>query len=76
MVRMRLLRNGVEVVPIVPGRFCAASSGCFGLYQYEPAAFAPGGKLELHVYSDGVAKPQVWKIPAALVRRVWSDFAP
>ena len=83
--RLRLLRNGVEVVPIVPGRFCSSSAaqtsfrqpaGCFGLYQYQPAAFAPGAELELHVFSGDTAKPHVWKLPAALVSRVWSDFAP
>lgn len=83
--RLRLLRNGVEVVPIVPGRFCSSSTaqtslrqpaGCFALYQYEPAAFAPGADLELHVFSDHTRKAHVWKLPTALVTRVWSDFAP
>lgn len=82
---IHLFRNGVEVVPIVPGRFCgnaadAAPSqpaGCFGLYQYLPSAFAPGADLELRVYSDDApTKPRVWKVPAALIDRVWADFEP
>ena len=83
--RLRLLRNGVDVVPIVPGRFCSSSAaqttlrqpvGCFGLYQYDPSAFAPDGELELQVFLDGSPKPHVWKLPTTLVKRVWSDFAP
>ena len=82
---MRLLRNGVEVVPIVPGRFCSGAadaaqlrpSGCFGLYQYSPSAFAPGAELELRVYSvDAPTRPRIWKLPAGLVSRVWADFEP
>lgn len=83
--KIQLLRNGVEVVPIVPGRFCRNAAdasprqpaGCFGLYQYAPSAFAPGAELELRVYSeDAPTKPRVWKIPASVVSRVWADFAP
>ena len=82
---MHLLRNGVDVVPIVPGRFCAKASdagqlhpaGCFGLYQYPPSAFAPGAELELRVYSDDApTKPRVWKIPPVVISRVWADFEP
>jgi hypothetical protein len=83
---MRLLRAGVEVVPIVPGRFCGPApsgaepsqpDGCFGLYQYRPEAFAPGAPLELHVYrEDSPATPFIWRLPPALVDRVWADFEP
>ena len=82
---IHLLRNGVDVVPIVPGRFCANTSdagqlrpaGCFGLYQYPPSAFAPGAELELRVYSDDApTKPRVWKIPPVVISRVWADFEP
>jgi len=86
VVRLRLFRNGVEVAPIVPGRFCGPTGRdprqprpqtCFALYQYEPHAFAPGFELELFVYPEGEgAKPRRWKLPAALVRRVWLDFSP
>jgi Trypsin-like peptidase domain len=84
-VRMRLLRDGVEAVPIVPGRFCEPGAPgtrghparCFGLYQYLPETFAPGAQLALHVYSDDAPeKPRVWKLRPALVDRVRSDFAP
>ena len=83
--KIQLLRNGVEVVPIVPGRFCRNAAdasprqpaGCFGLYQYAPSAFAPGAELELRVHSeDAPTRPRVWKIPASVVSRVWADFAP
>lgn len=81
---IRLFRNGVEVVPIVPGRFCRNAAdaaqrqpaGCFGLSQYLPSAFEPGGELELHVYSDDATKPRVWKIPSTVIKRVWEDFEP
>jgi hypothetical protein len=83
-LRMRLLRNGNEVKPIVPGRLCStrlpqAASGapeeCLGLYQYSPEAFAPGADLELHVYlEDAPTEPRVWKLPAGLVLTIWSDF--
>jgi hypothetical protein len=86
VVRLRLFRNGVEVAPIVPGRFCGPTGrdprqprpeNCLALYQYAPEEFAPGFELELFVYLEGErAKRRRWKIPAALVRRVWQDFAP
>lgn len=84
--RMRLFRNGVEVMPIVPGRFCRRPiqsatdrepAGCIGLYQYPPEAFVPGASLELHVYSaDPRARARVWVLPSELVDLVWSDFEP
>lgn len=70
---VRLLRNGVEVVPIVPGRFC--SEGCMALYQYCPEAFAPDGDLEVQVHLEG-AGVTVWKLSPALIVTIWSDFAP
>ena len=70
---VRMLRNGVEVVPIVPGRFC--SEGCIALYQYGPEAFAPGGDLEVQVYLEG-ARVTVWKLTPSLIATIWSDFAP
>jgi trypsin-like peptidase len=73
VLRMRLLRNGVEIVPIVPGRFCA--EGCLALYQYCPEAFAPDGDLEVQVYLDG-AGVTVWKLNPSLIATIWSDFAP
>ena len=81
---IRLFRNGVEVVPIVPGRFCRNApdaaqrqpAGCFGLSQYLPSAFEPGAELELRVYSDDETKPRVWKIPSTVIKRVWEDFGP
>ena len=73
VLRIRLLRNGVEVVPIVPGRFC--SEGCFALYQYCPEAFAPGGDLEVQVHLEG-AGVTVWKLHRSLIATIWSDFAP
>ena len=84
--RMRLFRDGVEVIPIVPGRFCSLPiqsvaheqpADCFGLYQYAPEAFAPDATLELHVYSaDARARRRVLKLPSQLVDLVWSDFEP
>ena len=81
---MRLLRGGVEVEPIVPGRYCGPGSAerpthsrCRGLYQFPPEAFAPGAPLELHLsIQDRPTRPIVWKLPDALVRRVWADFEP
>lgn len=81
---IRLLRDGVDVVPIVPGRFCTRPeeaalhrpAGCFGLYQYPPSAFAPGAELEVRVYSDQSTKPRAWHIPPKVITRVWADFAP
>ncbi len=84
VLRIRLLRNGVEVVPIVPGRFCSdrvrdsSSSypeGCFALYQYCAEAFAPDGDVEVQVYVDG-AGVTVWNLKPSLIETVWSDFAP
>ena len=86
VVRLRLFRNGEEVVPIVPGRFCRPNEqdppqpmaeNCLALYQYAPEAFAPRGEIELFVYLEGErANLRRWRLPAALVRRVWLDFAP
>ena len=83
---VRLLRNGVEVVPIVPGRFCDRAiaprearqfEGCLAFYQYAPEVFAPGGALQIEVYSDGArGKPRRWNLPPSLITRVWADFEP
>ena len=81
---MRLLRDGVEVVPIVPGRICEQRGAaarqpplCIGLYQYRPEVFAPGATLELRVFTDtATAKGGAWKLSTELVRQIWSDFEP
>jgi hypothetical protein len=85
---MRLLRDGVEVRPIVPGRLCQTVEeqaglnrlrdvGCLGLYQYAPDAFAPGAALELRVFAgDAPAAPKVVKLMPTLVETVWADFEP
>jgi V8-like Glu-specific endopeptidase len=85
---MRLLRGGVEIRPIVPGRICEAVEqeagfnhlrdiGCLGQYLYSPEAFAPGEPLELHIFTEDVpGMAKVLKLPQALVDRVWSDFKP
>ncbi len=81
---MRLFRDGVEVVPIVPGRICEQGRPadrqqprCVGLYQYVPEVFAPGATLELRVFTDTApARGHAWTLPKALVRRIWSDFEP
>ena len=83
---VRLLRNGVEVMPVVPGRFCDRAiaprdvrqfEGCLAFYQYQPEAFAPGAALQIEVYSDGArGKPRRWNLPPALIARVWADFKP
>ena len=84
--RVRLLRNGVEVMPIVPGRFCDRAiaprdarrfEGCLAFYQYQPEAFAPGAALQIEVSSDSArGKPRRWNLPPALIAKVRADFEP
>jgi len=81
---MRLLRDGVEVVPIVPGLICESREvadrqppRCIGLYQYDPEAFEPGATLELRVFTKPAPdRGTAWKLENDLVRRVWCDFEP
>lgn len=86
--RMSLLRDGVEVMPIHPGRLCETvyqqtglnrlrDVGCMGLYQYPTEAFAPGGALELRVYTEDAPEvPTICRLPPALVERIRKDFKP
>jgi len=84
VLRLRLVRNGTDVVPIVPGRFCSEEArnsssreqdGCMGLYQYCPEPFAADADIRLHVYLEGAA-PIEWRLPTSLIRAIWSDFGP
>ena len=83
--KLRLLRDGMDVIPIVPGRFCRVADAarnkkqgveCIAVYQYRPEAFAPDAALELHIYTEGRSKSTVWKLPPRLLKGVWADFEP
>jgi hypothetical protein len=84
--RMELLRDGELVEPIHPGRMkevvhvegaaTMKDIGYWGLYEYPPEAFAPGGYVTLLVWEDGVAEPFRTILDAKLMAGIHEDFAP
>lgn len=86
-MRMELLRDGVLVEPLYPGRIpheVDASVGnksmtdmtYFGAYEYPPEAFKPGAKVELRIWDEKREKPRVEKIPEGTLRLIWwQDFS-
>jgi S1-C subfamily serine protease len=87
-LKMRLLRGGVEVPPVHPGKVRQVVSnragvdvmediGTFGSYEYAPEAFEPSSNLVLEVYDEEHPdKPRVCPISKILQLQVWQDFAP
>jgi S1-C subfamily serine protease len=86
-MRMELLRDGVLVEPLYPGRIpheVDASIGnksmtdmtYFGAYEYPPEAFKPGAKVELRIWDEKREKPRVEEISKVTVSLIWLDFAP
>ena len=85
---MRLLRDGVPVRPIHPGRICESVTlqggynrlqdvGCYGQYLYDPAEFVTSSRYQIQVFSeDDPETPQVKDVSEVLVMRIRSDFAP
>ncbi|MHC4302719.1 MAG: hypothetical protein ACYS7Y_36130, partial [Planctomycetota bacterium] len=86
--KMRLLRGGVEVAPIHPGKTRQVVSkasgvdilediGTYGAYEYPPEAFEPSQHLILEVYTEQRPdKPKVREIDSELQGRIWEQFAP
>lgn len=85
--RMELLRDGIVVPPLHPGRIRQvvdeniagnrlADIAYFGSYEYPPEAFAPGGELVLRVWEQGKDRGTERTIPPALVARIWGHFEP
>jgi S1-C subfamily serine protease len=87
-LKMRLLRDGIEVQPVHPGKIrqvVSTRSGVdvmedietFGSYEYSPEAFEPSKSLVLEVYSeDKPDKPKILTFEKTLQMRIWQDFAP
>src|SRR5690606_19177654 len=84
---MGLLRDGIVVPPLHPGRIRQvvdenmagnrlADIAYFGSYEYPPEAFAPGGELVLRVWEQGKDRATERTIPPALVSRIWRWFSP
>lgn len=84
--RMLLLRNGIEVTPILRKRVrdteiydnrevAMRDTALAGFYTYEPKEFRPGSKLELQIWKNGDVKPVVIRIPADYQERIWSQFS-
>lgn len=84
-VRMELLRNGVAVEPLHPGRTKEVTSvegnnssmediGVWGRYEYPPEAFKPGAVITLRLWNSDKPQPRSESLKPELVRRIWSDF--
>lgn len=84
--RMELRRDGERVEPIHPGRIkevvhmegaaTMKDIGYWGLYEYPPEAFAPGGQVTLLVWEDGVSEPFQTVLEPGLMTGIREDFAP
>ena len=85
--RMELLRDGVVVEPIHPGRAPQVINeqrgyasfkdvGYYGSYEYPPEAFRPGSKLELRIWEVGRADAKLREIPGTIKDRIWADLRP
>ncbi len=82
--RMVLLRDGVEVEPIWPGRVANVvheegfvsmkDVGYYGIYEYPPEAFKPPAELTMKIWKQGVQEPIVKVIPQQRQWQVWEDF--
>ena len=83
--RMVLLRNGIEVTPILRKRIrdteiydtrdlVMRDTALAGFYTYEPRVFTPGSKLELQVWKNAESKPTVIRVPADYQNRIWKQF--
>lgn len=83
--RMVLLRNGVEVTPILRKRLRNTKfyderdqemrdTALSGFYTYEPKEFRPGSKLELQVWKNGDIRPVVMRVPVGYQERIWRQF--
>lgn len=82
--RMVLLRDGVEVEPIWPGRVANVvheegfvsmkDVGYYGIYEYPPEAFKPPAELTMKIWKQGVEQPIVKVIPQQRQWKVWEDF--
>ncbi len=82
--RMALLRDGVEVEPIWPGRVANVvheegfvsmkDVGYYGIYEYPPEAFEPPAELTLKIWKQGVEQPIIKVIPQQKQWQVWEDF--
>jgi Trypsin-like peptidase domain len=86
-VRMRLLCDGKEVTPILPGREDfdlydqrerKVDTTHQGAYEYLPGAVSPAcGAVVLEIYSEKSPNtPEVRVVDPATVQRVWADFEP
>ncbi len=83
---MTLRCNGTPIQPIEPGRheFGLMARGrevdttFEGIYEYSPESFSPGcSQMSLDIFSEKDPATALTKVlDAALVRRVWDDFAP
>jgi hypothetical protein len=84
-VRMELLRNGVVVEPIHPGRNKEVMSvqgrqesfediGVWGRYEYPPEAFKPGATMMLRIWNSDKPQPRAELLKPELILRIWSDF--
>ncbi len=86
-VRMRLLCNGKELTPILPGRAefdlydqrgRKVDTTFQGAYEYAPDALTPAcGNVSVEIYSEKDSTTPVSRsIDATTVQRVWEDFEP
>jgi S1-C subfamily serine protease len=84
--RMRLLCDGKELTPILPGRAefdlydqrgRKVDTTFQGAYEYAPDALTPAcGNVSVEIYSEKDSTAPVSKsIDATTVERVWEDFA-
>jgi len=89
---MKLLRNGVEVPPLIRQKVPMIADLKYGLtkfedvtfagfYTYPPEAFqppsGPSETVELHLFNEtDPNNPKILKLDTRLLKRVWDDFAP
>jgi S1-C subfamily serine protease len=85
--RMELLRDGVVVEPIHPGRMLdlgryRSKNGSmedfshYGGYEYPPEAFKAGARLELRIWDEKRLDYAHETISAERQRLIWNDFLP
>ncbi len=86
--KMELVKDGKVIEPIHPGRdsddvdesnayYKMSDAAYYGVYEYPPEAFAPGGELVLKIWDEKHDKPkETHRIPERIRAQIWSDFAP
>ena len=85
--RMELVRGGMVVEPLHPGRApqvldletpeaIIEDLAYYGAYEYPPEAFKPGAPITLKIWKHGVPAPITRVIRPDRQRLIWKHFEP